>query len=156
VKVTRRGVLRAAAAWPAAALALPADARDYGDAAELFAAVEALAANAEQRLEALSRVYPPARRFAASARADLARHRKERARLSGRAAAAPARPDPVEEPASLSRLRAVLADLMHACAEGLPALRRQESVRRLGEHIVDLSRLVTIVDLWIAAGDGDE
>jgi hypothetical protein len=154
--LTRRGVLRVAVAAPLALLARSADARDYKDAAEVWDTLETLAARADARLLALARAYPPASRFVASARADLARHRVERIRLRAVSAAPPAAPAEVDEPRSLPKLREVLADLMHAHAEGLPALRREDAVRRLGEHMVDLSRLVTVVDLWIAAeGGGD-
>lgn len=154
--MSRRRVLRAAVAAPIALLARSADARDYKDAAEVWDTLEVLAARADARLLALSRAYPPAARFVASARADLARHRVERDPLRAMPARSAAPPAEIDEPRSLPKLRESLADLMHAHAEGLPALRREDAVRRLGEHMVDLSRLVTVVDLWIAAeGGGD-
>ena len=139
---TRRGVLRVLAALPVAAVAHPAPAREYRDHHEVRDAVDELAAVVEARLSAIVRVAPRAAAFAASVKADLARHRRER---GGAVASPPA----IEEAASLPRLRAAIGDLMHAHAEGLPAVGDRAARRRLGEHMVDLSRILTVVDLWM-------
>jgi hypothetical protein len=155
--VNRRSLLAAMAAAPVLAIARTASARDYKDAAEVAAAIEALAAAADARLAALAGAYAPAGPFVRSARADLARHAAERARLPLGALSTRAEPPGgVDDPRSLPRLRTALEELMHAHAEGLPALKHRASVQRLGEHMSDLSRLVTIVDLWITAAGGDD
>ena len=56
----------------------------------------------------------------------------------------------------LERLRTALEHLMHAHAEGLPALARGASVQRLAEHMIDISRMLTIVDLWLDEEDERE
>jgi hypothetical protein len=131
------------AALPAAAA--PAFARDYASEAEVLDAIDVLSAEVAARLDAIARKVPRASAFAASARADLVRHRAERGAPGDRKA------PKLDEPASLPRLRTALQELVHAHAEGLPALARGATVQRLAEHMVDLSRLLTVVDLWLEA-----
>lgn len=140
--MTRRGLLRALAVLPASAVPASVSARDYTSAREVMETIEALSAAVEARLQAILRVVPRSAAFVASVRADLARHRRQR----GTAAHPPVH---VPDPGSLPRLRAALEELMHAHAEGLPALGNGTAVERLGAHMVDLSRIVTVVDLWI-------
>jgi hypothetical protein len=136
------------AALPAAAA--PAFARDYTSEAEVLDAIDVLSAEVSARFDAIARRVPRASVFAASAGLDLARHRTER----GAAGEGPA--PKLAEPHSLPRLRSALQDLVHAHAEGLPALTRGATVQRLAEHMVDLARLLTVVDLWLEAeGLGD-
>jgi hypothetical protein len=145
-------VLRALAALPAGALVRDASGDDYESASAVFAALESRSATADARLAALGDALPVAASFVRSARGDLARHRRERQALGRRRGVAfegaPAAVE-VEEPLSLPRLRAALEELMHTHAEGLPALRDRLLVQKLAEHMVDLSRQVTVVDLWI-------
>jgi hypothetical protein len=144
--VTRRRVIGVLAALPVAS----ALARDYASEAEVLNAIDVLSAEVAARLGEIARKVPRASTFATSARADLARHRVERG------AADEGRAPKLDEPSSLPRLRAVLQELVHAHAEGLPALARGATVQRLAEHMVDLSRLLTVVDLWLdAEGLGD-
>ncbi len=42
---------------------------------------------------------------------------------------------------------------MHAHAEGLPALGDAGAVAVLARHMVDASRHLTVIDLWIEAED---
>lgn len=112
-------------------------------------AIDTLSAEAAVRLAAIAVAWPRAAAFASSASADLARHRHERRAEQARA------PKP-EQPASLPRLRAALEALMYAHAEALPAIANRSMVRRLAEHMVDLSRLLTVVDLWLESEDPGE
>jgi hypothetical protein len=144
--VTRRHVIGVLAALPAAS----AFAREYASQAEVLDAIDGLSAEVAARVDAIARKAPRASAFAASARADLARHRAERGET--RDGKAPR----LDEPASLPRLRSALQELVHVHAEGLPALTRGATVQRLAAHMVDLSRLLTVVDLWLEAeGLGD-
>jgi hypothetical protein len=159
--VTRRLALRALAAAPAGLLAAPADAADYTRAADVFATIESLSQTVEARLRALGEARPRAAAFVSAARADILRHRRERQALTERRRVAvgampPAAPEPVDEPRSLPRLRSLLEELMHVHAEGLPALRDPALVQGLAPHMTDLSRHVTVVDLWIETESPDE
>ena len=147
--MNRRRVLGLLAALPAAAP--PALARDYASEEEVREAIDALAVEVEAHLHAIARAVPRAAAFVTSARADLARHRRER----GAPPAAPPGPSHTR-PASLPGLRTALEALVHAHAEGLPALRQRAAVRRLAEHMVDLSRLMAVVDLWIESESADD
>jgi len=151
--VRRRWLLGGLAAAPGLALVPALEARDYRTAAEVLGEIERLGAGIDVRLDALAE-RPAAATFVASAKSDLARHRRERRDLPG--AGPPAPIGPVEEPASVGRLRADLSDLMYAHAEGLPAFRDRGAVERLAAHMIDVSRLVTIVDLWLDVERGDE
>jgi hypothetical protein len=149
----RRGVLRALAALPVAAT-LPspsAEARDYTGPGEVFAAVESFSRVVEARLEAILRRVPGARAFVRSAAADLVRHRAQREALAIYRAPKATAGSHVDDAASLPGLRESLVELMYAHAEGLPALRDGDAVARLTAHMIDLSRLVTVVDLWLEA-----
>ena len=147
----RRGVLRALASLPVAAAVPAAEGRDYRSPGEVLGAIEPLARAVEARLEAIVRRVPRAAPFAASAKADLERHRRERGALKVAGPGAARGAGRVEEAASLPRLRETLVELTHAHAEGLPALGDNTSVRLLAAHMVDLARLVAVVDLWIDA-----
>jgi hypothetical protein len=144
--VTRRGALGLLAALPA--VATPAFAREYATETELLATIDTLSAEVAARLDALARAVPRARAFVASATADLARHRRERG-----GAGKPVPPASLEQATSLPRLRTALESLMHAHAEGLPVLADGAHVQRLAGHLIDLSRLLTVVDLWME-GEG--
>jgi hypothetical protein len=130
---------------------------DYASAAEVFAAIEALDADVAARLHAIARVLPSAAAFAASADGDRRRRGQERRRLAARmgvaAAAPPAAGTPPE--GGLRALREAQQGLVHAHAEGLPALRDSAAVDVLARHLVDLSAQLTVIDLWLEAEEGD-
>jgi hypothetical protein len=155
--LSRRGLLAALAAIPAGVLTREAAAAEYKDPAEVLRAIDRLAQSADARLGALAQAFPPAAAFVASARRDLARHWTSRARLfRGEPADIPAPDASLPQPRSLPLLRTAIEELMHAHAEGLPALGDRQHVQHLAEHMVDLSRLLTVVDLWIEMEAGDE
>ncbi len=151
---TRRTFLKVLAATPVAwAVAPRAGAVEYASAAEVFAAIDRLEADVAARLRGLARALPASRRFAESLLADQARHRGARAVLRKRlalATAAEARDDAASD-LSLAGLRSAQEALVYAHAEGLPALDDVEAVDVLAHHMNDLSRHLTIIDLWIEA-----
>jgi hypothetical protein len=155
----RRAFLKAAAAAP---LALggtrAARAADYQTAAQVFEAIERLEAEVDGRLAALERAAPAASVFAAGVRQDRARHQAERARLGRRLGvkSAVGLAEPFDGDASLDGLRGSQEALVHAHAEGLPALGYPPAVHRLAAHMVDLARQLTVIELWIEQEDGRE
>ena len=148
---SRRALLKSALLAPLAAIASRADAVEYASAAEVLAAVDALEADVDARLRALAAAVPAARAFTESLLRDHARHRARRAGLRRRLklpAAAPAAVAPIED-VSLEALQKAAQALMFAHAEGLPALDDAFAVDSMAHDMVDLSRHLTIVDLWI-------
>jgi hypothetical protein len=148
----RRALLKAALLTPLAALCARAGlARDYSSAAEVFDAIDGLEAEVAARLRALQRSVPSSRAFVASATADHARHRAARAafrrRLGLTPAAAPSGGAPMAP--DLEGLRAAQEALVYAHAEGLPAVGDPFVVDALAHHMVDLSRHLTVTQLWI-------
>ncbi len=148
---SRRDALRAVLAL-GGALAGPRSsaARDYRAAAEVLDTIDGLAARVEASLDAIVRVVPGAAPFAASVRADHVREQAGRNALRARLRL----PSPVRStlPApstSLGALRALQQDLVHAHAEGLPALDDQAAVQALARHMVEAARRLTVIDLWI-------
>ena len=133
-----------------------AGARDYASAAEVLDEIDRLAREVEASLAAIEAAVPGSREFAASVRADHLRHRADRDAIRQRRGIASS-PPPEAAPAAttLDALRAVQQDLVHAHAEGLPALDDEAAVRALAGHMVDLSRHLTVVDLWIELHDVD-
>ena len=128
-----------------------AEATEYASALEVFAAVDRLEGEVELRLRALAETSPGAKAFALSVLADLDRERKERARLRRRLSlppASPARPE-LADLASLEALRAAQEALVHAHAEGLPALRDPYVVQAMAGHMVELSRHLAVTLLWM-------
>lgn len=105
----------------------------------------------DARLQALRGVTPQAAAFVSSVRKDRERHRSERERLRRRLGLGPA-VRPAAAPAtdaSLEGLRQAQQALVHAYAEGLPALGDALAVDRLAVHMVDLARQLAVVDLWL-------
>jgi hypothetical protein len=151
----RRRFLRGAAASPLALLARPtaAGATDYATASDVLDAIDRLEAGVDGRLAAIARAVAGADTFARSVTADHARRRAERERLRRRLRLAPSTPPvPSSEPdVSLAGLREAQQQLVHAHAEGLPALGDAGAVDRLARHMVDGSRHLTVIDLWIEA-----
>jgi hypothetical protein len=151
---SRRALLKSALVAPLAALAPRARAAEYASAAEVFAAIDALEAEVESRLRALEAALPTSRAFAASLLQDHARHRSRRAALRRRsklpAAAQPsASPAPSADDVSLEALQKAVQALVFAHAEGLPALGDAHAVDVMAHDMVDLSRHLTIVELWL-------
>ena len=151
----RRLFLRGAAAAPLALLAGPAALRatDYASASEVLDAIDRREADVDGRLVAIARAVAGVEAFAGSVRADHARHRAERQRLRRRlklSAFAPP-PPPASPDLSLATLREAQQQLVHAHAEGLPALGDAGAVDLLAHHMVDASRHLTVIDLWIEA-----
>jgi hypothetical protein len=133
------------------ALAARAEATEYASALEVFAAVDRLESEVELRLRALAEGSPGAKAFAVSALADLDRERNARARLRRRLAlplSSPVRPD-IADLTSLEALRAAQEALVHAHAEGLPALGDPFVVQAMAGHMVELSRHLAVTLLWI-------
>jgi len=139
---------------PAAAALVPRlEATDYADPAEVFAALDALEAEVALRLRAIVEVVPGARSFVTSALRDHEAHRAARDRLRRRLRLSPSAPPKpaVADPVDLAALRAGQERLVYAHAEGLPALGDGLSVDILARHMVELSRHLTVIDLWIEA-----
>lgn len=113
--------------------------------------IDRLSAEVDAVLAAIARAVPGAQPFAASVRADHERERsgrdavRRRLRLRMPAPTAPV----AAVPASLDTLRATQQDLVHAHAEGLPALGHAAAVRVLAGHLVEASRRLTVIDLWL-------
>jgi len=126
---------------------------DYATAWEVLDAIDRREADVDARLAAIARVVAGADTFARSVAADHGRHRTERERLRRRLKlpvssppAAPSKPD-----VSLAGLRDAQQELVHAHAEGLPALGDAGAVDLLAHHMVDGARHLTVIDLWIEA-----
>jgi hypothetical protein len=149
----RRALFQAMAAAPAALLASRLEAVDYALPAEVFGAIDPLEAEVGLRLRALSDAMPAARAFAASLLRDQERQHSERDRLRGRLRLPPAGPVRAEarDLLSLPALRTAQQALVHAHAEGLPAIGDPLVVDRLARHMVELSRHLAVIDLWIEA-----
>ena len=156
----RRILLKALLLAPAAALAArSSSATDYASAVEVFDAIDGLEAAAAARLRAFQRSVPASRGLVASVTADYQRHRDVRRRLRRRlglrdslppdAATASAHAATASGPPDLEGLRAAQEALMYAHAEGLPAAGDPFVVDALAHHMVDLSRHLTVTQLWI-------
>ena len=95
-----------------------------------------------------------ARAFAESLLRDHARHRAERDRVRGLLGLAAASAPPATAPADaldLEALKAAQEKLTYAMAEALPVLGRADAVRTIAGQMVDCSRHLTLVGLWIEA-----
>ena len=123
---------------------------DYASAREVFTAVHGFEAEVESHLRALAMAAPLARVLAQSFLKDHERHRQQRAALMTRlrVTAAPALPAPAAD-ASLGGLRTAQQALVFGHAEGLNALQDARAVDMLAHHMVDLSRHLTLIDLWL-------
>ena len=146
----RRAVLRAIGLLGGmAAVPRAAGAREYTSAAEVLDTIDGLATGVDASLAAIVRAVPGAAPFAGSVRADQVRERAGRdairVRLRLPSTARPAAPVST----ALDALRSMQQDLVHAHAEGLPALDDQAAVRVLARHMVEAARRLTVIDLWI-------
>ena len=153
--LNRRTVLRKLVAAPCVPLALATHvgATDYASAAEVFAAVDRLEAEVALRLRALAEATPGAKAFATSVLADHERQGRARERLRRRLGLAFSETARVEagDLESLEALRSAQEALVHAHAEGLPALGEAFAVDVMADHLVELSRHLAVVDLWLEA-----
>jgi hypothetical protein len=148
----RRALLKAALLAPVAALfARSGMARDYATAAEVFDAIDRLEADVAARLLGFQRSVPASRGLVASVTADHARHGAAREAFRRRLGLPPssARAGAATVEADLEGLRAAQEALVYAHAEGLPAVRDPFVVDGLAHHMVDLSRHLTVTQLWI-------
>jgi hypothetical protein len=151
--LNRRALLRVLLGVPGAGVAFSAtaEATDYASALDVFAAVDRLEAEVGLRLRALAESSPGAKAFAVSALADHERERKARVRLRRRLGLPPpaeARPETAGL-TSLEALRTAQEALVHAHAEGLPALGDSFAVEVMASHMVELSRHLAVTLLWI-------
>jgi len=149
----RRRFLRGAAAAPLVCLGRPAAVRatEYASASEVLDTIDRREVEVAGRLAAIARAIAGAQAFADSVASDQAGHRADRDKLRHRlklpASSAPAPPPDL----SLAALREAQQELVHAHAEGLPALGDAGAVAVLARHLVDASRQLTVIDLWIEA-----
>jgi hypothetical protein len=147
--IGRRALLRATALLAFAPRA--AQARDYTSAGEVLDTIDRLAGDVEASLSAIANAVPGARPFAVSVRADHVRERTDRdairARLRLPESPSPGAPAPASS--SLDALRSAQQELVHAHAEGLPALDDAAAVQALARHMVEAARRLTVIDLWI-------
>ncbi len=151
----RRRLLKAAGLVPAALL-LPArtGAEDYASAAAALRAVEELAAEVVARLQSLAARVAAARAFAESLLRDQARHRIERDRvrsLLGIGAETAESVAPPGDALDLEALKDAQQKHTYALAESLPVPGRAPAVRTIAHQMVDCSRHLTLVGLWIEA-----
>ena len=148
--IARRAALKAVLAAPLVALVPRADARDYASAGEVLAEIDRLEGDLDARLTGLAATFPAAASFAASVQADHERHRRTRATLRRRLRLTEASPAAAPAgPASVDALRALAQDLVHAHAEGLPALRDAPAVDTLARHMVDDARHLAVLQMWM-------
>lgn len=153
---SRRAVLKTMIAAPLVTIVTRADARDYASAGEVFAEIDRLEADLDARLSSLATGFPAATSFARSVRSDHERHRRARARLRRRLRVTEA--PPVLAPpatASVDAMRAIAQDLVHAHAEGLPALRDAQAVDTLARHMVDDARHLAVLQMWMETEQPD-
>jgi len=149
----RRRFLRGAAAAPLVCLGRPAAVRatEYASASEVLDTIDRREVEVAGRLAAIARAIAGAQAFADSVASDQAGHRADRDKLRHRlklpASSVPAPPPDL----SLAALREAQQELVHAHAEGLPALGDAGAVAVLARHLVDASRQLTVIDLWIEA-----
>ena len=151
----RRDLLKAVALAPMALVLRPepAAAIDYASPGEALAAIDGFEAEVAFRLRALGASGSSARAFTSSLVRDLEAHGRARDQLRlrlGVGARSPANAT-VEDALDLEGLRAAQEKLTYAHAEALPALGDPQAVHLLAGHLVDLSRHLTLVGLWIEA-----
>ena len=134
-----------------------ARARDYTSASEVLDTIDRLSAEVESGLALFARTVPGAQPFAISLRGDHGRERADRDAIRRRLGlpAAPASASPMTAtPTTLEALRATQQELVHAHAEGLPALGDARAVRVIARHLVEASRRLTVIDMWIELETG--
>ena len=149
---SRRALLRAMALLGGMTLApRAAQARDYMSASEVLDVIDRLAGDVDAALFAIANAVPGARPFASSVRADHVRERADRDAIRVRLRLPAARPGvpAAHASTSLDALRSLQQELVHAHAEGLPALHDAVAVQTLARDMVEAARRLTVIDLWI-------
>lgn len=152
-RLSRRDLLRGAAALVALAGGQPAGAAEYASAADALAAIAGFETDVDRYLLRLHRTVPTARRMIDSFRRDRARHQADRARVARRLGLAHAASVAASEAATapLDAVREAQAALVYAHAEALPTLGGAPAVGILMGNMIDLARHLTLLDLWIEA-----
>ena len=157
--VSRRGLLGGGAALAAAAIVgggagRSVHAKDYASRREALDELDRLAAVCGMRLGMVRRSRAAADVLGSRFLGALRRHRATREDVRRRFAL-PAGADPGsqlgEVDADLTALRQSLDDLMIAHAESLPVFGDSGVVSRLAVDMVEVSRLRTVIDLWVTA-----
>ena len=127
-------------------------ARDYGSRREALDDLDRLAAGCGMRLGAVNRSRVDAQILVPRFLASLQKHRVTREDVRTRFSL-PKGVDPAsqvgEVDGDLKALRQSLDDLMVAYAESLPVFGDSRVVSRLAVDMVDISRLRTVIDLWV-------
>ena len=139
---------------PLAALAVRLEARDYASAAEVLSEIDRLETDLDLRMAALGVAVPTAAALARSVRADHERHGATRAALRRRLGlGAPASAAVAAGPVTLAALATLAQDLVHAYAEGLPAIGEDAAVDVLARDMVDDARHLAVLQMWAEAED---
>lgn len=156
---TRRDLLGHGATLAAAAMIMggagrSVQAKDYGSRREALDELDRLASVCGMRLGAVRRSRGSAEVLVSRFLGALERHRATREEVRRRFSL-PAGADPGspagEVDADLPSLRQSLDDLMIAYAESLPVFGDSTVVSRLAADMVEVSRLRTVIDLWVTA-----
>lgn len=156
---TRRDLLGGGAALAAAAIVMggasrSVQAKEYASRREALDELDRKAAVCGMRLDVLRRSRAGADVLTSRFLDALKRHR-ERREEARRRFSLPAGADPAsqlgEVDADLSALRQSLDDLMTAYAESLPIFGDSKVVSRLAADMVEVSKLRTVIDLWVTA-----
>jgi len=158
METTRRDLLGGGAALAVtAALASGGgvvEAKDYTSRREALDDLDRLAAVCGMRLGTVRRSRAGADALVSRFLGALARHRVTREDVRRRFAL-PGGADPAsqvgEVDADLGGLRQALDDLMVAYAESLPVFGDAHAVSRLAADMVEVSKLRTVIDLWVEA-----
>ena len=151
-RIGRRQILKGLGLAPLACLAgRDGLARDYASPAEVFDEIDRREAEVMARLSAISGSVPASTSFARAVEAVHARHRHERSELRKRLRLSPAQGSRPDADKDLKALRDAQQELVHAHAEGLPALGDAKAVEVLAGHLVTLASQLTVIDLWIEA-----
>jgi len=129
-------------------------AKDYASRREALDELDRLAAGCGRRLGMVRRSRAGADVLASRFLAALERHRATREEVRRRfslPAGGDAGSQVSEVDADLPALRQSLDDLMIAYAESLPVFGDSTVVSRLAADMVEVSRLRTVIDLWVTA-----
>jgi hypothetical protein len=158
-EVSRRGLLSGGAALAASVAVIGGsvpvvEAKDYASRREALDELDRLAAVCGRRLLAVRGSRAGAEDLVSRFVAALQEHRDTREDVRRRFSlprGADPDPTPGEVEADLASLRQSLDDLMVAFAESLPVFGDAEVVSRLAVDMVEVSRLRTVIDLWVTA-----
>lgn len=152
--MTRGATVAAATAFLGGAFVRTVEARDYTSKREALDAIDALSAVCGMRLGMVRRARAGADVLAARFLGALQKHRATREEVR-RQFSLPPGVDPGsqvgEVDADLEGLRQSLDNLMIAYAESLPVYGDSSVVSRLAVDMVEVSKLRTVIDLWVRA-----